>query len=47
VKGGPKTRVHPESVKVTLLGNTAFAAINKEKVVLGQRGPNVMCLAFL
>ena len=26
MKGGPKTHVHPESVKVILLGNRAFAA---------------------
>ena len=47
MKGGPKTHVHPESVKVTLLGNRAFAAINKEEVVLGQHGPQDNVSGFL
>ena len=47
MKGGPKTHVHPRSVKVTLLENTAFAAINKEKVVLGQCGPQGNVSGFL
>ena len=47
MKGGPKTHVHPESVKVTLLGNAGFAAINKEKVVLGHRGPQCNVSGFL
>ena len=47
MKGGPKTHVHPESVKVTLLGNRAFAAINKEEVVLEQCGPQCNVSGFL
>ena len=47
MKGGPKTHVHPESVKVTLLGNRAFAAINKEEVVSGQHGSQSNMTGFL
>ena len=47
MKRGPKTHVHPESVKVTLLGNRVFAAINKEEVVLGQHGPQGNVSGFL
>ena len=46
MKGGPKTHVHPESVKVTLLGNRDFAAINKE-VVLEKCGPQCNVSGFL
>ena len=47
MKGGPKTHVHPESVKVTLLGNRPFAAINKEEVVSGQHGSQSNMTGFL
>ena len=46
MKGGPKTHVHPESVKVTLLGYRAFAAINKEEVVLEKCGPQCNVSGF-
>ena len=47
MKGGPKTHVHPESVKVILLGNRDCAAINKEEVVVEQCGPQSNVSGFL
>ena len=47
VKGGPKTHVYPESVKVILLGNRNCAAINKEEVVVEQCGPQSNVSGFL
>ena len=47
LQGGPKTHVHPEPVKVTLLRNRVFAVINKEEVVLEQRGPQSTVTGFL